>query len=176
MLLAPLVRRSLAPAGCTPVLKQKTTHRERVSLVAGLAVSPLRQRLSLHFRTYPKGYVNAPQTIEFLRQLLRQFRGRVIVVWDGGMMHRGALVREFEARHPRLELHRLPPYAPDLNPVEAVWNHLKYGRFVNYVPPDIKTLDVHVKRHLRKLQECPKSLDRFFRAAKLPLLKVRRLK
>ena len=176
MLLAPLVRRSLAPAGCTPVLKQKTTHRERVSLVAGLAISPVRQKLSLHFRTYPKGYVNAPQTIEFLRQLLRHLRGPVIVVWDGGMMHRGARVREFELRHPRLELHRLPPYAPDLNPVEAIWTHLKYHRFANYVPPDIWTLDARVKKHLCKLQTDQAKLQTFLKAADLPILKVRRLK
>ena len=176
MLSSPLVRRSLALAGCTPVLKQKTTHRERVSLVAGLAISPVRQKLSLHFRTYPKGFVNAPQSIEFLRQLLRHLRGHVIVVWDGGMMHRGKLIREFEARHPRLELHRLPPYAPDLNPVEAIWKHLKYDRFANYVPPDIATLDKRVTKHLKKLQTNQTKLTSFFNTANLPILKIRRLK
>jgi putative transposase len=167
-LLAPLVRRTLAPAGCTPVLKLKTTHRERVSLVAGLAISPVRRRLSLHFRTYPKGYVNSPQTVEFLEQLLGKLRGRVIVLWDGGMMHRGPAVREFEARHPRLELHRLPPYAPDLNPVEALWNYLKYQRLANYVPPDIKTLDAQVTRYLRSLKNNAGRLQSFLQAADMP--------
>jgi transposase len=175
MLLAPLVRRSLAPIGQTPILKQKTTHRERVSLIAGLAISPVRQRLSLHFRTYPKGFVNSPQTVEFLRQLLQQLPGRVMVIWDGGMMHRGAPVREFALRHERLTLYRLPPYAPDLNPVEALWNQLKYQQFVNYVPPDVATLDRYVRGHLRRLRRQTTSLHSFLNCAKLPFKQVQRL-
>ena len=79
-------------------------------------------------------------------------------------------------RHPRLELHRLPPYAPDLNPVEALWNHLKYQQFVNYVPPDINTLNFLVTRHLRRLQHRTAKLRTFFQAADLSFSPVQKLK
>lgn len=168
MLMAPLVRRTLAPRGQTPVLKQKAAHRDKVSLTAALCISPVRGKLSLHFRTYPKQYVNHERTAEFLRQLLRQLPGPVIVVWDRGNMHRGPAIRELLVRNPRLELHSLPAYAPELNPVEQLWNHLKYNRFVNHAPIDVLSLDHDVQRHLRRIRKDPLRLRSFLAAADLP--------
>ena len=168
MLMAPLVRRSLAPSGQTPILKQHGQRRDKVSLIAALCLSPVRRRLSLHFRTYPKQYVNNERTVEFLRPLLRQLRGPVIVVWDRGNMHQGDPIRELLRRIPRLELHSLPPYAPELNPVEQLWNYLKYHRFVNHAPLDIGTLNKDVKRHLHCIRRKPDRLHAFLAACNLP--------
>lgn len=166
-MMAPLVRRTLAPAGQTPILKQKASHRDRVSLVGALSISPVRRSLGLRFRTYPKSYVNNERSAEFLRSLLHDLRGPVMVVWDRGNMHRGAPINKLLARFKRLELHQLPPYAPELNPVEHLWNHLKYGRFPNYPPPDVATLDRKVKARLRTIQRRPQRLQSFFQASKL---------
>lgn len=166
--MAPLVRRSLAPSGQTPILKQHGQRRDKVSLIAALCLSPVRRRLSLHFRTYPKQHVNNERTVEFLRPLLRQLRGPVIVVWDRGNMHQGDPIRELLRRFPRLELRCLPPYAPELNPVEQLWNHLKYHRFVNHAPRDVLTLNNHVQRHLRRICKNPIQLQKFLAAADLP--------
>jgi transposase len=167
LMMAPLVRRTLALAGCTPILKQKASHRDRVSLIGALSISPVRRQLGLRFRTYPKSYVNNERAAEFLRDLLKDLRGPVMVVWDRGNMHRGRPINELLARFPRLELHQLPPYAPDLNPVEHVWNHLKYGRFPNYPPPDVATLNRKVKDHLRAVRRQPSRLQSFLNASKL---------
>ncbi|MBS3920427.1 MAG: transposase, partial [Deltaproteobacteria bacterium] len=61
----------------------------------------------------------------FLRQLLRQIRGHLIVLLDNGKIHRGDPVQELLACTSRLHLEPFPPYAPELNPDEGVWNHLK---------------------------------------------------
>ena len=61
----------------------------------------------------------------FLRQLLRQTRGQLIVLLDNGKIHRGEPVRELLSRTSRLHLLPFPSYAPELNPDEGVWNHLK---------------------------------------------------
>lgn len=167
-MMAPLVRRTLAPAGQTPILKQKASHRDRVSLIAALSISPVRRKLGLRFRTYPKSYVNNERAAGFLRGLLKDLRGPVMVVWDRGNMHRGTPINDLLARFPRLELHQLPPYAPELNPVEHLWNHLKYGRFPNYPPPDVATLDRKVKARLRTVQRQQQRLKSFVNAAKLP--------
>jgi transposase len=166
--MAPLVRRTLAPSGQTPVLKQRAAHRDKVSLSAALCLSPRRGRLSLRFRTYPKQYVNNERTAEFLRDLLRQVRGRVIVVWDQGNMHKGSPIRELLRRFPRLELRSLPPYAPELNPVEQLWNHLKYNRFVNQAPLDVLSLNGDLQRHLKLIRRNPARLRSFLAAADLP--------
>ena len=63
----------------------------------------------------------------FLRHLLRHLRGPVLVLWDGGRIHRGRALDRLQARCPRLRVERLPAYAPDLNPDEGVWTLAKRG-------------------------------------------------
>ena len=141
LFLNPLVRRTWAPIGQTPVLDCWGRHRDKVSVIAALSLSPVARRLGLYFQTDPKDYFNTARVVEFLRELLRHLRGRVIVVWDGGSNHKGPALRQFLARHPRLSVERLPAYAPELNPVEAVWGWLKYSRLANYVPADVQGLE-----------------------------------
>jgi transposase len=167
-MMAPLLRRTLAPRGRTPVLKQRASHRDRVSLIAGLSLSPRRRQIGLHFRTLPRAFVNQQRSAEFLRQLLGQIRGRLTVVWDRGNMHRGDSIRDLLRRTHRLKLEALPPYAPDLNPVEHLWNHLKYGKLPNYAPKDVPELNSRLRTHLRRAKKSPRRLDSFFKAAKLP--------
>jgi transposase len=61
----------------------------------------------------------------FLQHLLSQIRGHLIVVLDNGRIHRGEAVKELLNRPRRLHLVAFPPYAPELNPDEGVWNLLK---------------------------------------------------
>lgn len=168
MLMAPLVRRSLAPAGRTPIIKQKGSHRDKVSLIAALCVSPRQRQRSLYTRTYPKQHVNQERAADFLHDVLKHLRGRVMVIWDRGNMHRGPAIRDLQARFPRLELHSLPPYAPELNPVEQLWNHLKCDRFVNHAPADVWSLDRDVRKYLGQVRGNSLRLRSFFSAADLP--------
>lgn len=166
--MSPLVRRTLAPQGKTPVLKPKAAHREKVSLIAALSISPRRSRLGLYWRTYPLQYVNNERAAAFLRYVLQHLRGRVIVVWDGGTMHRGAPIANLLEDYPRLSLEKLPPYAPELNPVEFLWNHLKYGVLANFVPDDVLQLDAVLKKHLKRAKRSSARLHSFCEGSKLP--------
>lgn len=166
--MAPLVRRSLAPAGQTPVLEHKASHREKVSLIAGLCLTPTLRRVTLRFRTYPKQYVTGERAASFLRGLLRQLPGRVIVVWDNVALHRGPAVRKLLAQTRRLELRALPPYAPQLNPVEQLWQHLKWNRLANFAPVDVRQLHALALRQLHSIARDPPRLRSFLQAADLP--------
>lgn len=168
-LLSPLVRRTLAPRGQTPLLKTWGGHRQRVSATAALTLSPRRHRPGLYFRTYPKAFVNQDRAADFLRHLLGRLRGAVIVVWDGGPMHRGDAIRAVLHDYPRLSLERLPPYTPKLNPVEYLWNHLKYGVLSNFVPDDVFHLDSVVKQRLRRVKLSAQRLRSFFKHSALPI-------
>ena len=95
-------------------------------------------------------------------------RGRVIVVWDGGSNHKGPLIRALCARHPRLHLERLPAYAPDLNPVEFLWSHLKYARLPHFVPKNLSHLDRTVRSHLHAVSQAPRLLRALWHGSKLP--------
>ena len=72
-LMSPLVRRTLAPRGQTPILKTKAAHREKVSVAAALTISPRRHRLGLYWRTFREDFVNAERAADFLRGLLAAF-------------------------------------------------------------------------------------------------------
>ncbi len=76
LLLAPLVRRSPTPAGLTPLLRQKASHRDKVSLIAALCVSPWKRYLSLWFRIYPREYVNNERSAD-VRSLDQTARRRL---------------------------------------------------------------------------------------------------
>jgi transposase len=169
VLLTPLVRRTLAPRGETPILPVKGARREKVSVIAGLSLSPVAQRPGLAVRTRPTASGTTPDTADFLRDLLRHLRGRVIVVWDRGPIHRGDPIRRVLAAYPRLTLERLPSYAPELNPVEHLWNHIKYGRLANLAAPDADALDDLVIECLIDAKFDPDRLRGFYAATPLGL-------
>ena len=166
--LNPLVRRTWAPKGQTPVLPSWGRHRDKVSVIAALSVAPTLRRLGLYFLADPENYVTAETVVKFLRELLKHLRGRVIVVWDGGTNHQGPLIRELCARRPRLHLERLPAYAPDLNPVEFVWSHLKHARLPNFVPASLAHLDQTVRGELDRVRQTPGLLKALWHGSRLP--------
>ena len=92
--------------------------------------------------------------VGFLRQLLRQVRGKLVVVWDGATIHRGQAVKDFLAggAAARLHLERLPSYAPELNPAEGVWNLLKRGQLKNRCCQDLGELRWELHLAIRRLQ------------------------
>jgi hypothetical protein len=166
--LNPLVRRTWARKGKTPVLLSWGRHRDKVSVIAALSVAPTLRRLGLYWLADPKHYVSAETVVRFLRGLLKHLRGKVIVVWDGGTNHKGPLIRALCASQPRLHLERLPAYAPDCNPVEQVWSHLKYGRLANFVPESLGHLDQTVRSHLQSVGQAPSLLKALWHGSKLP--------
>lgn len=168
LFLNPLVRRSWAWKGKTPVIGGDGGHRKKVSVIGAVSVSPAAKRPGLYFATLPDGFFTAEVVVEFLRDLLRHLRGKVVVVWDGGGNHKGPLIRAFLRRNKRLTLERLPAYAPDLNPVEAVWSWLKYGQLANFVPDGVADLDDEVIDRLLGLEDDPGLLRVLWERSALP--------
>lgn len=122
-----------------------------------------------YFRLY-RGSVRAPQVVDFLRHLLRQIRGKLLVVWDGLAAHRSQLVRTFvEGKGPRLCLARLPAYAPELNPTEYIWGHLKRHALANFCPGDLHQLSREARRALRRSQRRTTLVRAFWQQAELAL-------
>lgn len=168
LLLAPLVRRTLAPKGQTPILKHRAKHRDKVSLIAALTLSPQHKHLGFYFSSLVNGSFDGLAVAWFMRQLLKHLRGPVIVVWDRGTMHRGPEIRQLLADYPRLTLESLPPYAPELNPVEQVWTYLKWHRLSNLAPVDTTELDQIAFAELHSIRKNQPRLRSFWSGSDLP--------
>ena len=123
-LLIPALRRTWAPRGQTP-LHRHHLRREKVSTISALTVSPKQRHLGLYFHCLSEANFDNSAVADFLRQLLKHLRGFVIVIWDNGRCHRGEAIRALLRRCRRLRLEALPPYAPELNPDEGVWNQTR---------------------------------------------------
>lgn len=122
---------------------------------------------NFYFRLFP-GAIRAPQVVEFLAHLLRHMQGKVLVIWDGLPVHRSRIVKEFVAsQQGRLQLERLPAYAPELNPVEYLWGYWKQHELPNLCPKNFGQLSQHARRALRRMRRRPALVTAFWRQAKL---------
>ena len=111
--------------------------------------------------------ITAEEAEAFLRDVQRRLGRPVILVLDRWAVHRKAAKALFGDRRFRIEW--LPPYAPDLNPVEYVWDHTKYGDLANYIPEDLTDLRVELDESMVQTRRRPKLLRSFFHSAELEL-------
>ena len=168
-LLLPLVRRTLAVRGHAAPLRYRGRHRDKMSVAAALTLSPAQGHISLYYRTYPHGYVNVDAYAQFLRDLLRQVHNPLVVVHDRGNMHHGDPMRQLCHDFPndRLDLNLLPPYAPELNPVEQLWNYSKDKQLSNFTPHSVGELDATATSLFETVRHDQWRLRSFFRAVPL---------
>ena len=113
--------RTYAPRGHTPILRVPLT-RDHLS-----AISALTGTGQLLIRVQ-RGAYRSLGVVRLLKHLLQHIAGQLLVIWDGSPIHRSRIIRDFlsSGAAKRLQLERLPGYAPELNPVEEVWHYLKH--------------------------------------------------
>jgi transposase len=144
--LLPAVVRTYAPIGRTPILHEQLSH-DHLSAMSGIT---LEGKLLMMEQ---EGTFKGPDVVWFLKHALRRIPGKLLVIWDGSPIHRSKVVKEFlkgEAASSRLRLERLPGYAPELNPDEGIWKHLKYVELKRNVC--CRSLS-ELRRELRKAKE-----------------------
>jgi len=165
-LLIPNVVRTWAPRGKTPIVRHRY-RRDKVSVISGISVSPRLQRLGLYFRLFPCNIGHA-KVCRFLRDLLRQLRGPAIALLDNSTTHRGEPIRMLRQINPRLRIEYFPPYAPQLNPDEAVWSLAKRKLPISK-PDNVYQLVEQVIESLEDIRCSPAKLRGCFDQSELPL-------
>jgi transposase len=159
----PAVATTYAPVGETPVLREKVT-RDPLSVIS--AVTPeglLRMQVS-------EEAITGAHVVRFLQHLSARLPGgRFWIFWDGAPIHRSRAVQQFLATVPaeRFRIEALPGYAPDLNPDEGVWNHLKNDALANVSCLDLPQLRAELGAATKRLQRHPKLVQGFFKEAGL---------
>ena len=151
--MAPLVRRTWALVGKTPILYQRGRSYQKVSMIAALSVPPTRARIGLYFSIYNGKNINSISAASFLKRLMRHLQKPLIVVWDRGSIHRGGPVKNYVNAHRTLHLEFFPAYAPELNPVEPFWGYLKHNSLANFAPVDIDSLSYAARYQSNRIRE-----------------------
>jgi len=110
-------------------------------VIGALSVSPLRRRVRSHFNLLTDANFDVAGVLAFLKQLCRAIGGPIELVWDRSQAHRGQPVKGWLERNAhRIRTTLLPGYAPELNPVELIWGHIKTNPLANFARVELAGL------------------------------------
>jgi transposase len=145
--LLPMAVRTYSPVGKTPVLHERLS-RDHLSAMSAITLEG-----KLYMKEQEKAF-KGEDVVRFLKHLMGQIPGKLLIIWDGSPIHRGGAVKEFLASGAasRLQLEQLPGYAPDLNPDEGVWKHLKCVELKNVCCQSLCELRVELRRAKERLR------------------------
>jgi len=147
----------------------------RISIAGMVAYRP-DQRGHLYYRVVihrgrkgERRSISEAQYAALLTAAHQQLHAPLILIWDNLNTHVSVKMRAFiDAHTDWLTVVRLPAYAPDLNPTEGVWAHLKHG-LGNLATSNIDDLADTVKTRLKKIQYRPDLIDGFLAQTGLTL-------
>jgi transposase len=162
--LLPAILKTYAPRGKTPILNVFQT-RDHLSVMSG--VTPQ----GWFFSKTCYNALNGSDSVWFLKHLRSQTEQKLLVVWDGSPIHRNTEVRDYLANGGAKYVHleRLPAYAPELNPDEGAWRHLKRVELSNLCCKDLDDLHKHLLLAICRLRRRPSLIQSFFAQAGLPI-------
>jgi transposase len=161
--LVPGVVKTYAPRGQTPIMDEWQT-RDHLSVMGGLTPQG-----KVYTLVRPQS-LNGLHTIAFLIHLGRLVGDRLLIIWDGSPIHRRAEVSAFvaEARG-KIHVEPLPPYAPDLNPVEWLWRHLKEVELSNLSCLDLEQLHLELHLAVGRVRQKLSLMQSFFEGPELAI-------
>ncbi|WP_193002747.1 MULTISPECIES: IS630 family transposase [Vibrio] len=97
---------------------ETTGSRTRLNFVGALNLADIAATVTESYET-----INSESIARFFWKLKKEhypLEQKIHVILDGAGYHRSQLVKDF-ARILNIELHYLPPYSPNLNPIERLW-------------------------------------------------------
>lgn len=161
----PPLGRTYGLKGQTPVV---VTSGQRQSINV---ISAVTARGEFWAATYT-GKLNAEAFVAFLQNFMKGRRGKAFLVVDGHPAHKANTVKRYlQSLAGRLELHFLPPYAPDLNPDEFVWSHMKTNGVSKKPLKKNESMRERVEEDLANIQRNPQLVRSFFSAASVAYAK-----
>ncbi len=144
-----------APVGQTSVIP-KTGKRFGVNVMAAIS-----NRGELYFTCY-RGSFNGPVFLAYLKRLVGHLDRKIHLIVDGHPVHRPVTVRDWLAEHvDQIEMHFLPGYSPELNPVELLNGDLKH-HVAQENPANQAELAAKAAAHLRRRQNQPDAVKALF--------------
>ena len=152
--------KTYAPVGQTPLLHHKLT-RDHLWVIGAISAQG-----KLSFQIQEKPY-NSEGIIGFLQHLQHQIPGKLLLIWDGAPIHRSRDVKAYLAacEPGRLQIECLPAYAPEVNPEEGIWLHLKYKQLKNLACESVGQLRQELIKAIKRLRHKRKVILACFKHA-----------
>lgn len=145
--LLPSMVRTYAPVGQTPIIRAPLS-RDHLSAMGGITPEG-----KLYLMVQERAY-RGVDVVGFLKHLARHIAGKLLVIWDGAPIHRSRVVKEYlgNGAAQRIHLEQLPGYAPELNPIEGIWNYLKRVELKNRCCHSISHLHYELTKAKERLR------------------------
>ena len=172
--LRPPRARTWAPRGRTPVIAVSGSGSGRISVAGLVCVKPGRRsrllyRVKVHRRRKGERRSFAEADYAALLDAAHQYlNAPIVLIWDNLNTHVSAAMRKLAASRDWLHVIQLPAYAPDLNPTEGVWSHVKRS-LGNLAATGTDHLAAIVKNRLKRIQYRPELLNGFLAQTGLTL-------
>jgi transposase len=143
--LLPSLHSTYAEKGVTPVLKEACKYSH--ASIAGAITSEGHLIYQLQQNSFDGNAI-----VLFLKKICKEVEKKIILIWDGAKIHFSQAVKDYleTIQDNKLWLVRLPPYSPELNASEYIWNHLKNVCLKNMCFKNITELS---KKTMSKMEE-----------------------
>ncbi|WP_238020140.1 transposase [Dactylosporangium sp. AC04546] len=164
--LRPPKARTWGRRGRTPVIAVSGKGSGRISVAGLVCVKPghrthLLYRIKVHRARKGERRSFAETDYAALLDAAHQYlKAPIVVIWDNLNTHVSAAMRELAAARDWLHVIQLPAYAPDLNPTEGVWSHVKRS-LGNLAVTGVDHLAAIVRNRLKRIQYRPDLLTSF---------------
>jgi transposase len=106
----------------------------------------------------------------FLDNMKKKIREKLLLVWDNASSHKSKTIKKYlndqDAENPRIWMENIPPYCPEINPIEQVWGCLK-EKMKNQFFSTTSALKKAVQAELKKISDNKKLIISFFKNKEL---------
>lgn len=128
--------------------------RERLNLTGAISLSN-KNGVFLEQKT-----INSDSIIKLLKKLqLKQPQGKIYLILDNASYHHSKVVRNYIKHKRRIKLIFLPPYSPNLNPIERLWRLMHQKLTWNHYFPTFKEFRSKTLTFFRNLPKYKPELD-----------------
>lgn len=163
--LLPCTSRTYAPIGHTPLIKCDAKNKPYVS-VSGVITPEGRSYFEVREQ---EGFKQKGMT-RFLDNARKAMRKNLLLVWDNAPCHKSLTVKGYlskqDGENPKIWMANIPPYSPELNPIEQLWAYLK-KKLANQFFKTTRELKIAVVRELDKIRKNRNLIRSFFKNEEL---------
>lgn len=161
--LLPGMVKTYSKTGKPVEIKGKDKNYSKFSIISAISE---RGRLVYQIK---KGSFKAEDVIAFLLFLIKGTHKKILIIWDGATCHTAEEMAEFlrSEKGSQIWVEKTPPYCPELNASEQIWNHLKNVQLKNTLCKNVKELKEKVKEKMEELKQDVSLIKKFFKHPKV---------